>query len=273
MAGREDVIKFINEIGSGDADVFIGAKNTPYSDRTSFVNHIGSISKDGISVDPIVNSLSIKSGTPLTTKKEEITEIGLLVKLKLQEMLAVEQWNEALAFGATSSVAKNNTEAITAQEFKLYGNNWMSLDYSNITVTSISDDSATPNSYTGADITTNFLIDTTNARIRMKTAAEGGELTPEYLGATFYLTGTWKKPKEVIWKADTSNTEKDYYSLAIRIHKGNQLHKTFVIYKANPEKPETISYSPGKEWVLGIGFQAVQDPGQSELYEVIDEIA
>ena len=33
MAGREDVIKFINEIGSGDADVFIGIKNTAYSDN------------------------------------------------------------------------------------------------------------------------------------------------------------------------------------------------------------------------------------------------
>jgi hypothetical protein len=270
---RAETIHVVEQLGHGDGDFFLtdaGVTVTDYNDRVHF-KHKGA-TQGGFKFGLKDADLDIEGGTPETLLKNVITKMGAELEVNFAEALSVDQFYAALGYGTLSTDALNASETITNCEFTLYGNNKEKLPYHHLTITSISDTEATPNSYTGADITTNFEIDLTNGYIRAKTSAESGTLTPATYGTSYVFTGTWAKPKQQILAASQNmNEEKNYHSLLFLVNMGSNRTKGYFFPKCYAYALSGMDHKSGTVRILGVKFKTALHPSMSELWYAIDE--
>ena len=148
MAFVYPAVKRLPEITAGGGYLFVGTANSAYDAED--LTYVGAV-KEGFEFTPLKEVFEHKSGSPERMIKQEATSLGCTLKVSFLEALSTDQFQMALGLGtASSSVA--GTVTLTAQKVVLYGNNYAPLPFKNFTITSISDDATTPNTYTGDDI-------------------------------------------------------------------------------------------------------------------------
>lgn len=263
---RKEQIHREEKRSTGAGYLFIGEANTAYASAN--LKCVGAIDPEtGYEWTPTDEFYDHFDGDPKKLQKRETTKIGRELSFVFTELFAGDELLKIFGYGTSSTSAANTSTAFTSEEVTLYCDRPTKLHNEDVTITSISDDEATPNIYTGSDITDNFRIDSTNGLIQLKSS---GSISPSKDGLVFYITGTYEKPAETILTVGNESTEKSYYALMLKLPEPDGNYKKIVWYKAYPGEIETFGFKAGEARTGKCTFNVAQDPAQTGLEVVYD---
>lgn len=268
----KDRAQMLEAMKSGGGVLFIGTKNATVTDPNNRVTakRLGPVKQeDGFDWEFLQEPFIHKVGEPLMPGKVELGELGLKVSFNLQELHTLTSFEKILSGATATETSASASVSFTNLQVTLYDYNIQDLPYHDVTITSISTDDATPTTYTGAQITSNFVIDSSNGTIGIK---DTGSVEIDPLGVTFYLTGTWSRPEQTkLSVGDQDGGEMDYYSLWFIAQKEGRRTQTLFIPKVSVTAIKTIPYKGKTARVAGLDFTAVLAPSATYLYDIIDE--
>lgn len=267
-----DRAQMLEAMKSGGGVLFIGTKNVVETDPNNRVTakRLGPVKQDdGFDWEFVQEPFIHKVGEPFMPGKVELAELGLKVSFNLQEVHTITSLATILSGATASETSASASVSFTNLQVTLYDYNIQDLPYHDVTITSISTDDATPTTYTGVQITTNFVIDSAKGQIGIKST---GSVETDPLGVTFYLTGTWSRPEQAKLSVGAQDGgEMDYYTLWFIAEKEGRRTQILFIPKVSVTAVKTIPYKGKTARVAGLDFTAVFDPSATYLYDIIDE--
>jgi len=251
-------------INQGPGMVFMTAANTAFSEAE--LKAIETLTDDGIEIGYELEDFRFSSNG-LNVKECEETAIGINVKLTVME-ISPGAFVKMLGFGDITTTAAAAAQAFTNQKVTCYGNNWTSLPINNVTLTAVTDNSATPVSYLTTDVEMDGVAGNNDGRIRIHPTSN---IATDDEGVELLLTGTRNKRKtkyvDVGW-----DTDKKYYGMRIKKRDSSGKWQYTDIFKACSVGSPVVTYKVGEANVYSMEFIGILAPDQIKLYSQYYEI-
>ena len=244
----------------GNVTIFMTPANIDFAE-TELLD-VGTLNEENISVNMNADYYQPRS-SGFDLSAPELTSLGVELSFTLKEASAT-NFLKFLGFGNLTTSAAETSQVFTSQKVVCYGNNWTNLPFTRATVTTVTDNAATPTSYTAA---TDIEVSADGDQIRIPPTST---ITTSAEGVTLLITGTLNK-RETKYVGIGSDTTPASYGIRLK-KKNRQGNLHYIdIFEAYRVGDIQIDYQHGEAYELSVSYRGVLDPTQSDVYKMYFE--